>query len=179
MRAQSNPHNLCNSQKIATKLLSSLRARTSNEKSYLVNDYFVMLPNICTEALWLILFQQIHNLYSTFVTFFCQLFPGISLSWNKNTKISRRFISFFFGGKYLVQRSEEETMTKQVLRRTKLKAPIMGYSVLTIPHICHFFSTGTTFGSIFLHAKTHKLYQNRFRDKIAQIARNWFCYKIV
>ena len=31
---------------IATKLLSSLRGRTSNEKSYLVNDYFVMLPNI-------------------------------------------------------------------------------------------------------------------------------------
>ena len=35
---------------IATKLLSSLRARTSNEKSYLLNDNFAILPNIsCRE----------------------------------------------------------------------------------------------------------------------------------
>ena len=29
-----------------------------------------------------------------------------------------------------------------------------------IPHICHFFSTGTIFSSIFLHAKARKSYQN-------------------
>ena len=45
------------------------------------------------------------------------------------------------------------------------------YPHSSIPHICHFFSTGTIFGSIFLHAKTRKSYQNRFRDKTAQIAK--------
>ena len=38
---------------------------------------------------------------------------------------------------------------------------------ISIPHICHFFSTGTIFGSIFLHAKARKSYKNRFRDKTA------------
>ena len=38
---------------------------------------------------------------------------------------------------------------------------------ICIPHICHFFSTGTIFGSIFLHAKVRKSRQNTFRDKTA------------
>ena len=42
-----------------------------------------------------------------------------------------------------------------------------GVGGIGIPHICHFFSTGTIFGSIFLHAKARKSYKNRFRDKTA------------
>ena len=34
-------------------------------------------------------------------------------------------------------------------------------------HICHFFSTYVFLGSIFLHMKAHKLWQNKFLDKTA------------
>ena len=36
--------------------------------------------------------------------------------------------------------------------------------MVIIPHICHFFSTGTIFGSIFLHAKARKSYK-KFANK--------------
>ena len=35
------------------------------------------------------------------------------------------------------------------------------------PDICHFFSTNVLLGSIFLHMKARKLWQNKFRDKTA------------
>ena len=38
---------------------------------------------------------------------------------------------------------------------------------ISIPNICHFFSTYVIFGSIFLHTKVHKSRQNRFSDKSA------------
>ena len=40
-------------------------------------------------------------------------------------------------------------------------------SFISIPDICHFFSTYVIFGSIFLHTKVRKSRQNRIRDKMA------------
>ena len=37
------------------------------------------------------------------------------------------------------------------------------------PDICHFFSANVLLGSIFLHIKARKLWQNKFRDKTAWI----------
>ena len=41
------------------------------------------------------------------------------------------------------------------------------HCIITIPHICHFFSTEAIFGSIFLHTKVCKSRQNRFRNESA------------
>ena len=43
--------------------------------------------------------------------------------------------------------------------------PPLSYRLISIPDICHFFSTDTIFGSIFLHAKACESHQNRLRDK--------------
>ena len=73
----------------------------------------------------------------------------------------------------LTNLKEEEVKVVVTQRAGQARQEYLTYHILYmiyisyIPDICHFFSTDTIFGSIFLHTKARKSRQNRFSDKTA------------